>query len=56
MFSREDANPDNFIDSADIPAWTRPILSQSIVFLAEQRADAAFEKLVEQISEAGDSE
>lgn len=56
MFTREDANPDNFISQAEIPDWSRPILSKSIVLLAEQKTDAAFEKLVEQVVEAGDAE
>ena len=56
MFTREDANPDNFIDQADIPDWSRPILSKSIVLLSEKKADAAFEKLIEQVVEEGGSD
>lgn len=46
MFSREEANPDNFIGQADIPEWTRDALSRSIALLQEGKTDAAFEKLV----------
>ena len=56
MFTRDDANPDHFISQAEIPDWSRPILSKSIVLLHEQKADTAFEKLIEQVVEAGESE
>ena len=46
MFSREEANPDNFIEQADIPEWARDTLSKSIVLLQEGKTDAAFEKLI----------
>lgn len=46
MFSREEANPDKFIEQADIPEWTRDALSKSIVLLQEGKTDAALEKLI----------
>jgi hypothetical protein len=46
MFSREEANPDKFIEQADIPEWARDALSKSIVLLQEGKTDVALEKLV----------
>ena len=46
MFSREEANPDKFIEQADIPEWARDALSKSILLLQEGKTDAALEKLV----------
>lgn len=46
MFSREEANPDKFIEQADIPEWSRIALSKSIVLLQEGKTDAALEKLI----------
>ena len=53
MFTREDANPEKFIEQADIEDWSRQVLSKSIVLLSEQKKDSAFEKLIETVIDEG---
>lgn len=56
MFTREDANPEKFIEQADIEDWARQVLSKSIVLLSDQKKDSAFEKLIESAIEEGSVE
>lgn len=53
MFTREDANPEKFIEQAAIEDWSRQALSKSIALLSEQKKDSAFEKLIETVIEEG---